>query len=98
MEPYRVHYLFNEQRTPPLKFGAGVSTKNFKRAVDRNRIKRLTKEAWRVQKIILQKKLKEKKSGLNVFIIYTGKELPGYKEVYSKMTIILNKLEKCWMK
>ena len=94
VEPYRVHYLFNKQRTPSLQFGAGVSTKNFKGAVDRNRIKRLTKEAWRVQKIILQKKLKEKGSGLNVFIIYTGKEPPGYKEVYSKMTIILNKLEK----
>ena len=65
---------------PPLQFGAGVSNKNFKKAVDRNRIKRLIREAYRLQKNELQEKLKEQKRQLNVFFIYTGKELPVYNE------------------
>ena len=78
----------------PIQFGTGVSTKNFKRAVDRNRIKRLVREAYRLQKSDLQKKLIEKQAKMNVFIIYTGKELPEYKDVYNKVKLILNKLDK----
>src|SRR4026207_2337321 len=62
-----------------IQFAVGVSSKNFKRAVDRNRIKRLIREAYRLQKNILQEKLKEKNLSMKVFFIFTGKELPEYK-------------------
>ena len=75
-----------------LQMGAGVSTKNFKRAVDRNRIKRLIRECWRLQKNSLEEKLGE--NGLNVFILYTGKELPEYKTVYGNIGALLEKLQK----
>lgn len=75
-----------------MQVGFTVSTKNFKRAVDRNRIKRLTKEAYRLQKQILYSKLKENNQQLILFFIYTGKELPDYKLVYKKMDSILQKL------
>ena len=90
--PFRVHYLFNELANPPLQFGVGVSNKNFKRAVDRNRIKRLVREAYRLQKITLQQEVKEKKGRLSIFIIYTGKEIPEYREVVVNMNKILDKL------
>jgi ribonuclease P protein component len=77
-----------------LKFGAGAGTKNFKKAVDRNRIKRITKEAWRLQKNRVQEKLKEKNVSLNIFFIYTAKELPDYETVYQKVKVILDKLVK----
>lgn len=93
--PYRVLYLFTKtENDPSLLFGAGVSAKNFKKAVDRNRIKRLTKEAWRLQKINLQEKVIANKIQLNVFFIYTAKELPVYNEVYKKTEGVLKKLEK----
>ena len=107
--PFRVYYLFttpnsrlsthNSQLTTQqlsfrLQFGIGVSTKILKKAVDRNRIKRITREAYRLQKIALQNKLKKKNIGLNVFFIYTSKELASYKEVYDKMNLILNRLDK----
>jgi ribonuclease P protein component len=92
ISPFRIHYLFNELVNPPLLFGVGVSNKNFKKAVDRNRIKRLTREAWRLQKAILQQKLKEQNLQLNIFLIYTGKELPAYKDMYAVVNKILNKL------
>jgi ribonuclease P protein component len=75
-----------------LQFGVGVSSKNFKRAVDRNRIKRLTREAWRLQKNELKDKLKISNKQLNVFLIYTGKELPDFPTVKDKVAIALKKL------
>jgi ribonuclease P protein component len=90
--PFRFHYSFSKAEKTSLQFGAGVSKRNFKKAVDRNRIKRLMREAYRLQKITLQEKLNEKKLQLNIFFIYTGKELLAYKEVYEKTGKGLDKL------
>ena len=80
--------------TQALQFGAGAGTKNFKKAVDRNRIKRLTREAWRLQKSGLQEILMNNKTQLVVFFIYTAKELPEYNLVYEKTGAVINKLIK----
>lgn len=93
ISPFRVYYKSVDSPFT-LQFGIGVSNKNFKKAVDRNRIKRLTREAYRLQKNALQEKLKERNIQLNVFFIYTGKELPGYDEVYKKVGSALNKLDR----
>lgn len=90
--PFRVYYLFNESASPLLQVGVGVSNKNFKKAVDRNRIKRLVREAYRLQKITLYQQLKKRKGQLNIFIIYTAKEMPEYREVFVNMNKILDKL------
>ena len=75
-----------------VQFGVGVSSKNFKRAVDRNRIKRLTREAWRLQNIELKEKMKRSGSLLNAFFIYTGKDLPDFRLVKDKVAVALKKL------
>jgi ribonuclease P protein component len=75
-----------------LQFGVGVSTKNFKKAVDRNRVKRLIREAYRLQKNELKNKLKLNKMHMNLFFIFTGKELPSYDLVYEKLAVALQKL------
>jgi len=90
--PFRVHYVFNELASPPLQFGVGVSNKNFKKAVDRNKIKRRVREAYRLQKTSIHQKVKEKKGQLNVFFIYNGKEIPGFSEIFDTMKKILDKL------
>jgi len=92
--PYRVYYLVNRLSSVVnvLQFGTGVSAKNFKRAVDRNRIKRLTREAWRLQKNELKERLKTNNKQLNVFLIYTGKELPEFTTVKDKVAVALKKL------
>ncbi len=97
LSPFRVYYRFipiiNDSPSN-LQFGAGVSGKNFKRAVDRNRIKRLTREAYRLQKIQLQEILSQKRLQLNLFFIYTGKELPEFGMTKEKVNVILNKMIK----
>ncbi len=50
------------------------------------------REAYRLQKIILQEKLSEQNIQLNIFFIYLGKELPVYKEVFEKTGKGLDKL------
>ncbi len=92
LTPFRIYYLFINDRSVPLQFGAGVSSKIFKKAVDRNRVKRLIREAYRQQKLVLQEKLAEQQIQLNLFFIYTGKELPEYKEIFDKTGKVLDKL------
>ena len=95
VNPFRVYYLVNGQWSMVngfLQFGFGVSNKNFKRAVDRNRIKRLTREAWRLQNINLKEKTKTSGKQLNVFFIFIGKELPDFKIVKDKVAVALKKL------
>jgi len=95
--PFRVYFIVNsalpiQRGESGLKFGAGVSAKNFKKAVDRNRIKRLTREAWRLQKNEIRDKTREAQRQLNVFFIYTGKELPDFTTMKDKVAIALKKL------
>ena len=96
VNPYRIFYLLpgeiNPSLTSNLQFGVGASAKNFKKSPDRNRIKRLTREAWRLQKNTLDELLQSKQKSLFVFLIYTGKELPQYEDVFGKLTVILKKL------
>ena len=89
--PFRVLYIIDKKGNGLLQFGAGVSSKFFKKAADRNRVKRVTRESYRLQKKSLQEKLKEQNYQLNIFIIYTSKVLPEYKNVYTAMGIVLDK-------
>ena len=94
VNPYRIYFLVHGPWTMNhgLQFGVGVSAKNFKRAVDRNRIKRLTREAWRLQKNELSELAKKQDKQLNVFFIYNGKELPDFTMVKDKVAVALKKL------
>jgi ribonuclease P protein component len=61
----------------PVQAAFTVSKKNFKKAVDRNRIKRLMKEAFRLKKHWLHSKLKHESAQFGFVFIYVGKELPA---------------------
>ena len=97
--PFRIFYLVQilpakDPHTIPIQFGVAVSTKNFKHAVDRNRIKRLTREAWRLQKNELAEELKEAGKQLNIFFVYNSKELPDFNSVKDKVALALKKLSR----
>ena len=69
--PFRILY-----RPVPegLQMAVGVSARHFKRAVDRNRIKRQVREAYRLCKRPLQDQLQAHTGGLHVFFTYTARE------------------------
>lgn len=89
LPPFRVHYM---PASDGLKFGIGVSTRNFKKAVDRNRVKRLVREAYRLQNDEMKERVSATGKGLHVFFIYTGTELPEYNVVFDKIGQALRKL------
>ena len=101
--PFRIYY--RKVALPPamdtdsspvslLQAGVSVSKRHFKHAVDRNRIKRLMREGYRLQKGGLILALQNRHICLHLFIIYTGKELPAFEEVMTKMHTALLRLEK----
>ena len=92
--PFRILYILPVENIAPLQSGFAVSGKNFKRAVDRNRIKRLMREAYRLQKNDLTETLRKHQKFMAVFFIYTRNEIPEYKIVFEKIQSALNRLNK----
>lgn len=77
----------------PLQVVVVVSKRNFKRAVDRNRIKRLMRESWRHHKNALRDALGEAKMHLAVALVYNGKDLPEFTEVDAKISELCVRLK-----
>jgi len=92
--PFRVIYTGIENPETGLQAGFTVSARNFKKAVERNRIKRLMRESYRLQKNQLKDFLHENHKSLAVFLVFTGNEMPEYHFVFEKMKTALEKLEK----
>ena len=77
----------------PIQAGVGVSARHFKKAVDRNRIKRLLRECYRLNKHSLLATLEAKGKKVVVFFLYVGKDLPDYLTLNEKMQKALTKFE-----
>ncbi len=91
--PFVLTYAFQELATEKT-FQVVISApkKIFRKAHDRNRIKRLMKEVIRKKKLILEDFLLEKNKQLALFLIYTSKEELKYTVLEQKMEQLLTKL------
>ncbi|MFB9056831.1 ribonuclease P protein component [Mariniflexile ostreae] len=70
------------------KTGVSVSKRQFKTAVARNRIKRLMREAYRLNKAVYFDNLTNQYAFM---VLYIGKELPTFEHVETKMKNLFNK-------
>ncbi|RXK80858.1 ribonuclease P protein component [Filimonas effusa] len=82
------------QMAAPLQTGVGAGSRHFKRAVHRNRIKRLLREAYRLQKPVLEQYLVDQGRQLSVFMLYIDKTLPTQEQLHQKMPLIMKRLIK----
>ena len=76
----------------PVQAGFSVGKKTFKKAVQRNQIKRKMREAYRLNKHNLYENAGEKQIAL--FILFIGKTIPDYRQVDDAMNKGLKKLLK----
>jgi ribonuclease P protein component len=85
--PLRMMYVQTAHTSEfPCQVGVSVAKRNYKLAVDRNRLKRLMRETYRLQKQIVYNNLDKP----YVFMIsYIGKEEIKYEDLHLKMEKLL---------
>lgn len=93
LHPYRVFWLKNEDQDNFLKIVISVPKKRFKRAVDRNLLKRRTREAYRTQKLDLTEALQLNEIKLSVFFVYINDTIVEFPIIEKQMLQILEKLK-----
>jgi len=89
--PLRIVYD-NQINGAALRAGFSVSKKKFKKAVERNRIKRLLREAWRLNSPNLKEHLEKSQTNLAVFILYVGDELPDFSAINTSVQQVIMRL------
>ena len=98
--PFKIIYntasltLNLKPETLNLQSAFSVSKRYFKKATDRNRVKRLMREAYRLQKNDLENNLQQNNKQAVVFFLYVGNEIPEYELVKEKINAALKKLQK----
>jgi ribonuclease P protein component len=92
--PFRVLYIYDQSPVSPLpQVLFSVSKRNFKKAVDRNLIRRRCREAYRLNKESLVTLTPESRPSYIAFL-YLAKEIMSYDVIETAMKQSLTKLEK----
>lgn len=91
--PFKVIWL--TETTPinsHLQVLISVPKRIYKRAIDRNRIKRTVRESYRIRKEDLFLSLQKKNLRMIIMFIFTSKTMLSFHEVQNKIILILHRL------
>ena len=92
LSPFKFVWLEASENNVPVKTVIRVPKRLFKKAVDRNRLKRMIREAYRKNKNSLYDSLLEKK--IHLMIVFTAKSIIEYKDIEEKIIEGLQRLVK----
>lgn len=89
--PFRLLYRNDPERTDSLPaILISVSSRNFKKAVDRNLIRRRVREAYRKNKtLLLGSPEKPKQPPAYIIFLYTAREKISFEEIEKSMKLAL---------
>jgi ribonuclease P protein component len=91
--PLRVVFLIEKVNDlEPASILVSVPKKRFKRAVKRNRLKRLIREAYRINKQEILDKLKEKELQIHIAFNYVSDDEIDFQKIEKKMKMALQRL------
>lgn len=93
--PLRVVFITIEETGPfPAQFSLSVPKRKFKLAVDRNRLRRQIREAYRLHKHSLYEDLASKDRRIAMMVMYVAKEEQPYKDIEKSMKRIIKGLKR----
>lgn len=93
INPFKVVYTLTELPSDtPAQVMITVSRKSFRKASSRNYVRRLVREAYRLNKQHLYDVLNKNEAQCAIAIIYTGKTIPEFKTVRQKIIEIIDRL------
>ena len=99
MNPFRISWTITELTTAfPAQLAIAVPKRFFKRAVDRNRIKRLIREVYRKNKSGIYSLLQSKEKQCAILVVFNGRKVPDYDEVEKKFLLTLQRFEEAILK
>ncbi len=91
--PFAVKWIdLPDTQQPPVQLLVVVAKRHFKKAVDRNKIKRYVREAYRNNKELLSVSLKEKNKHIALMLSYSSEKTSAYREIEAKVQLILKYL------
>ena len=90
--PIKLYHLKKEAEEQPILFGVSVPKKKFKKAVDRNLIKRRIREAYRLHQKPLKELFKKKEGSLLIMPVYIADEIVDYQKLEGKIILLLQRL------
>lgn len=86
-------YRWVEEIEQPVQVAFAAPKKSFKRAVDRNRIKRQMRAIFREESTALKQMAQPTGKNLLLLLIYTGSDLPDHQDLRDKIILSLQRLQ-----
>lgn len=81
-----------------MQVGFSAPARQFRQAVQRNRVKRLMREAWRLQQEPLRAHFEGGSERLNIFLIYRGGVVPDQASVMLQVAGVIQKLQQRYVR
>jgi ribonuclease P protein component len=81
-----------DETMPPVQILVSVPKKRFRHAVDRNRMKRLVRESYRLNKHILWDVLEGKNERVMLAFVCITDTLPSFRTVNKSVVKVLNRI------
>ena len=97
MHPIRLLYTIEKEEAGIfsnglLQAGVGAPSRQFRKAVQRNKVKRLLREGYRLEKPNFTNSISIKNTRLNLFFLYVDANVQTQQQIQATIKLLLQKL------